>query len=60
MVLLPVFIAATRMLDRPDAVDEAGAAGTDATFAGTAEPVDRHAPSATPVAPAEIPDAAEN
>ena len=41
VVLLPVFIAATRMLDRSDReVDDATEVAIPARFAGSAEPVD--------------------
>jgi len=54
VVLLAVFIAATKMLDRPGRdVEEAAGASTNASFAATAEPAGRFATPASGAAPAE-------
>ena len=44
-ILLAVLIVATRMLDRPDRVDDAAAVSTGATLAEPVEPVARFAPT---------------
>jgi membrane-associated phospholipid phosphatase len=49
IILLFVFIAAAQMLDRPDRADDAADVSTQATFAGSAQPVDHHAAPATAV-----------